>query len=282
MIVIHRYKAHLVAKGFHQNPRVDFFEAFSHVIKASTIRLVLSVAISKGWSLWQLDFNNAFLNGKLDEMVFMTQPPGYVNPSYPNYICKLNKVIYRLKQASRAWNVTQTQALLNWGFINSRSDSFLFIFWHHVSVILLLVYVDDVIVTGNNNSLVQDLITSLDKQFALKDLGCLSYFLGFQVNYLDFGFVLNQEKYVTDLLHKLQLHDLKPTPSSNVVGKHLSALDGTPFTDPFIYRSTIGAGAVQYLTHTRPNIAYIVNHLSQFLQRPTDIHWQAVTSSSLS
>ena len=133
---------------------MNFFETFSPVVKASTIRVILGVAISKGWSLRQLDFNNAFLNGKLDETIFMTQPPRYVNPSYPNYICKLNKAICGLKQAPRMWNVTLTQALLNWDFINSRSYSSLFIFRRHNSVILLLVYDADVIVTRNNNSLV--------------------------------------------------------------------------------------------------------------------------------
>ncbi|TYJ96768.1 putative mitochondrial protein [Cucumis melo var. makuwa] len=220
------------------------------MVKASTINVVLSVALAQNWSLRQLDFNNAFLNGKLDEIVYMAQPPRYVNSSLPGYICKLNKAIYGLKQALRAWNAALSQALLKWGFVNSRSDSSLFIFRHQTSVILLLVYVDDVILTGNNNSLIQDFITSLDKQFALKDFGC-PYFLGFQVNYLDSGFVLNQEKYITDLLLKLQLNDLKPTPSPSVVGKQLSALDGIPLTDPFIYRSTIGA--LQYLTHSAAN-----------------------------
>ncbi|KAL0561727.1 hypothetical protein IC582_002168 [Cucumis melo] len=269
-----RYKARMVAKGFHQHPGVDFFETFSPVIKASTIRVVLSIAVPNGWPLRQLDFNNAFLNGHLEENVYMTQPPGYVHPSYPNYVCKLNKAIYGLKQAPCTWNATLSKELLKWGFINSRSDSSLFIFRRNNSVVLLLVYVDDIIVTGNDSVLISTLIKSLDKQFALKDLGRLTYFLGFQVNYLESGFILNQEKYISDLLHKLQLSDLKPTPSPSVVGKNLSAFGGTPLEDPFVYRSTIGA--LQNLTNTRPDIAYIVNQLSQFLQKPTNLHWQAV------
>lgn len=125
---IQRYKARLVAKGFHQHPGVDFFETFSPVVKASTIRVVLSLAVSKGWSLRQLDFNNAFLNGTLDEDVYMQQPPGYIDQSRPTHICKLQKAIYGLKQAPRAWNTTLKSVLPSWGFINSRSDSSLFIF----------------------------------------------------------------------------------------------------------------------------------------------------------
>lgn len=103
---IQRYKARLVAKGFHQSQGVDFFETFNPVVKDSTIRVVLSIAITKGWKLRQLDFTNAFLNGKLDEVVYMTQPPGYVDQRFPGYVCKLNKAIYGLKQAPRAWNNT--------------------------------------------------------------------------------------------------------------------------------------------------------------------------------
>ncbi|KAA0051519.1 putative mitochondrial protein [Cucumis melo var. makuwa] len=205
----------MVTKGFHQHLGVDFFETFNPVIKASTIRVVLSIAVTNGWLLRQLDFNNAFLNGHLEENVYMMQPPGYVHLSYPNYA-----------------------------------------------------------LTGNDSVLISTLIKSLDKQFALKDLGRLTYFLGFQVNYLESGFILNQGKYISDLLHKLQLSDLKPAPSSSVVGKNLFAFGGTPLEDPFVYRNTIGA--LQYLTNTRPDIAYIINQLSQFLQKPTDLHWQAV------
>lgn len=101
-----RYKARLVAKGFHQHPGVDFFETFSPVAKTSTIRVILSVTVSQGWMLRQLDFKNAFLNGTLIEEVYMSQPPGYVDVDRPTYVCKLNKVIYGLKQAPRAWNTT--------------------------------------------------------------------------------------------------------------------------------------------------------------------------------
>lgn len=101
---VQRYKTWLVAKGFHQSLGIDFFETFSPVVKASTIRVVLSIAVMNGWKLRQLDFNNAFLNGTLDEDVFICQPSGYVDNRFPDHVCKLNKAIYGLKQALRAWN----------------------------------------------------------------------------------------------------------------------------------------------------------------------------------
>ena len=203
----------------------------------------------------------------------MSQSTGYVHPYFPDYVCKLNKAIYGLKQAPCAWNTTLSTELLHLSFMNSRSDSYLFIFRNISTIILFMVYVDDMIVTGNNPTMIPWWSLCI-KRFALKDLGQLQYFLGVQVHYLDFRFIINQANYVEDLLYKLQLTDLKPTSSPSVLGKHLSLGEDTLLADPFIYCSTIGA--LQYLTNTRPDISYIVNHLSQFLQKPTDLHWQVV------
>lgn len=142
--------------------------------KATTIRVVLNITVTKGWRLRRLDFNNAFLNGKLDEDVYMHQPSKYVHPQYPNYVCKLDKAIYGLKQPPRVWSNTLCAVLVGWGFKNSKSDTSLFIFHSGSSAILLLVYVDDVIITGNDSTLISCLIVSLDIKFALKDLGDLN------------------------------------------------------------------------------------------------------------
>jgi hypothetical protein len=99
---IERYKARLVAKGFHQQPGIDFAETYSLVVKPITIRTVLSIAVSAGWDIRQVDVSNAFLHGHLQETVYMAQPPRFQHPQYPAAVCKLRKALYGLKQAPRA------------------------------------------------------------------------------------------------------------------------------------------------------------------------------------
>lgn len=177
---IDRYKARLVAKGFHQQPGFDFHETFSPVIKPITVRTVLTIALSFGWSIRQLDVNNAFLNGHLHEEVFMTQPPGY-HKGDDTLVCRLKKSLYGLKQAPRAWFAKLTSTLMSLGFVCSKSDNSLFVRKTATSMTYLLAYVDDIILTGSNTHELHTLISLLNAKFALKDLGDLHFFLGIHV-----------------------------------------------------------------------------------------------------
>lgn len=172
-----KYKACLVAKGFNQQYGVDYAETFSPVIKSTTIRLVLDVAVKKNWPLKQLDVNNAFLQGTLTEDVYMAQPPDFIDKDRPTHVCHLRKAIYGLKQAPRAWYMELKQHLLNIGFVNSLADASLFIYCRGTTILYLLVYVDDIIVTGSDSSAVASVLASLADRFSIKDPTDLHYFL---------------------------------------------------------------------------------------------------------
>ena len=182
---IARYKARLVAKGFHQVPGFDFTDTFSPLVKPVTARVVLTVALSCRWKIHQLDINIAFLNEGLTEEVYMDQPPGFeVSTAHPR-VCKLHKAIYGLEQAPRAWFEKLRSTLTKFGFTKSRADTSLFVRFSPTSTVYLLIYVDNIIITGTEPREVKMLISALDQIFSLKDLGPLSFFLEIEVKYND-------------------------------------------------------------------------------------------------
>lgn len=129
-----------MAKGFNQVPGLDFHETFSPVVKAPTIKIILAVAVARGWPIRQLDVNSTFSNGRLEEVVYMKQPVRYVNKSFPNHVCKLDKAIYDLRQAPRTWYDQFRSTLLNWGFRNSRADNSVFFFVSSSMVLLVVAF----------------------------------------------------------------------------------------------------------------------------------------------
>jgi hypothetical protein len=270
---IDRFKARLVAKGFNQRPGLDYKETFSPVVKPVTIRTVLTLAVMYGWSLRQLDVNNAFLHGHLTEKVYMKQPPGFTSPEHPNHICCLTKAIYGLKQAPRAWFSALKQALLEFGFINAKSDSSLFVFHDGSILAYCLVYVDDLILTGNNSTFVASIIDQLGQKFSLKDLGPLHFFLGVEVIPTKEGLFLTQHKYIRDMLSKTSMAGAKDVTTPLSTSVSLKLADGSSSVDSTEYRRVIGA--LQYLSLTRPDISFAVNKLSQFMHSPTQTHWTA-------
>jgi hypothetical protein len=270
-----RYKAHFVAKGFKQRFGLNYEETFSSVIKPATIRIVLSLAVSRGWSLKQLDVHNTFLHGKLEE-VYLRQPLGYEDKSKPNYVCKLEKALYGLKQALRAWYSKLSSKLVELGFKESKEDTSLFYLNTSKLVTFILVYVDDIIVASSKSNATVALLNKLSDEFTLKDLGDLHYFLGIEVSKIKEGIVLTQEKYANDILRRAGMTQCKPCTTPMSTSEKLVINKGTLLRpkEATRYRSIVGA--LQYLTLTRPEICFAVIKVCQYLCAPTECHWAAV------
>ncbi|GJU75703.1 ribonuclease H-like domain-containing protein [Tanacetum coccineum] len=270
---LNRYKARLVANGRSQQQGIDCDETFSPVVKPATIRTVLSLAVSRQWPIHQLDVKNAFLHGHLTETVYMHQPPGFTDSAHSDYVCLLQKSLYGLKQAPRAWFQRFSSYVIRAGFYHSKTDSSLFIFHKGQDTAYLLLYVDDIILTASSTSLLQRIISLLHAEFAMTDLGPLNYFLGISATRTTSGIFLSQTKYATEILEQAQMLNCNPCRTPIDTEKKLGP-EGSPVTDPTLYRSL--AGSLQYLTFTRPDLSYAVQQLCLYMHDPREPHLNAM------
>ena len=203
-----RYKARLVAKGFTQTYGIDYQETFALVAKINTIRILFSLAANLDWPLYQFDVKNAFLHGDLEEEVYMDIPPGLNVKN--NRVCRLGKSLYGLKQSPIAWFGRFTKTMIKYGYHQSQGDHTLFIKRSFGKITVLIVYVDDIIVTGDDLKEMDALKEKLSREFEIKDLGTLKYFLGIEVARSIKGIFISQRKYILDLLKDTGMLGCKP------------------------------------------------------------------------
>jgi hypothetical protein len=219
-----------------------------------------------------MDVKNAFLNGDLLEEVYMQPPLGY--PDSQNQVCRLRRVLYGLKQAPWAWFAKFSFVVAQQGFTLSSYDLALFIRHTSTGITLILLYVDDMIITGDDIAGIRDLQKFLSQQFEMKDLGTFSYFLGLEVTSSSDGYYLSQAKYASDLLSKAGLIDSKTVSTPLELNVKLNITDGEPLSDATLYRQLLGS--LIYLTVTGPDLAYAVHLVSQFMSVPRSTHYVAV------
>lgn len=267
------FKARLVARGFSQHQGLDYEETFSPVAKMATVRTLISLAAKMNWRLWQLDVKNAFLYGELDRDIFMMQPEGFVSNDHPSYVCKLKKALYGLKQAPRAWYGKISQYFMFGGFKISDADSSLFIKNNSGAYIVILLYVDDMIITGSDEEQIAQLRKELAIRFEMKNLGEAKYFLGLEIEKLMDGYFVSQSRYAKNLLNQYQMNEAKKASTPMEIHLKLLKEDGKSLENPHLYRKL--SGSLIYLTITRPDLAYSVSVISQFVQKPRVPHWIA-------
>lgn len=271
---IERYKARLVAKGYSQQHGVDYDEVFAPVARLETIRLIIALAAQKKWRIYQMDVKSAFLNGYLEEEVYIQQPLGYVVKGHEDKVLRLKKALYGLKQASRAWYSRIDKYFQDHGFTKCPHEYTLYVKnGKDGSILLVCLYVDDLIYTGNNPKMFEEFKKEMTQEFEMTDIGLMSYYLGIEVKQDRDGIFISQEAFIQKVLEKFKMENCKSvdTPVDSKI--KLSKYDECEKVDPTLYRSLVGS--LRYLTCTRPDILFGVGIVSRFMESPTTTHMTA-------
>ena len=271
---IGKYKARLVARGFLQKPGLDYFEVFAPVARHETIRLVIAIAANRNWPLMHLDVKSAFLNGPLQEEVYVSQPPGFEKKNQEGMVYRLHKALYGLKQAPRAWNMKIDSFFKKHGFQKCELEYGVYV--QHTSegnMILVCLYVDDILLTGSSEQEIAKFKKVLMNEFEMTDLGKMSYFLGMEFLYSEKGIILHQMKYELELLKRFKLENCKIAITPSDTNQKLDSDSDGEDVDATTFKQLVGS--LRYLCNTRPDICYAVGMVSRFMSKPKWSHYQA-------
>ncbi|KAK8679994.1 hypothetical protein V6N13_108949 [Hibiscus sabdariffa] len=280
---VQTYKGRLVAKGFRQIHGIDYDETFSPVAMIKSIRILLAVAAFHDYEIWQMNVKTAFLNGKLEEDVYMTQPEGFVAPEDARKVCKLQRSIYGLKQASRSWNLRFNEAIQEFGFIRNEDEPCVYKKFSGSIVSFLVLYVDDILIIGNDIPTLQSIKTWLSSCFSMKDLGEAAYILGVKI-YRDRSrrlLGLSQSTYIDKVLKRFSMEESKRgfLPMRHGISLSKEMCPSTPQErermSQIPYASAIGS--IMYaMICTRPDLSYALSMTSRYQANPGEGHWTAV------
>ncbi|GJT61822.1 putative ribonuclease H-like domain-containing protein [Tanacetum coccineum] len=272
--VVVRNKARLVAQGHRQEEGIDYDEVFAPVARIEAIRIFLAFASYMGFIVYQMDVKSAFLYGKIDEEVYVSQPPGFVDPKYPKKVYKVVKALYGLHQAPRAWYATLSTFLLKSGYRRGTIDKTLFIKKDKNDIMLVQVYVDDIIFGSTKRSWCDEFEALMKSRFQMSSMGELTFFLGLQVKQKEDGIFISQDKYVAEILKKFDFASVKTASTPIETQKPLVKDEEASDVDVHLYRSMIGS--LMYLTASRPDIMFAVCACSRFQVTPKTSHLNAV------
>ncbi|KAK6124609.1 hypothetical protein DH2020_041650 [Rehmannia glutinosa] len=268
-----RNKARLVAKGYFQEEGIDFDETSAPVARLEAIRMFLAYAAHKNFIVYQMDVKSAFLNGLLEEEVYVEQPPGFEQKTLGYKVYKLKKTLYGLKQAPRAWYDTLSQFLTDNGFTKGKVDKTLFRIQDGESILLVKIYVDDIIFGSTNKEMCDKFSNLMQGKFEMSMMGELTFFLGLQLKQLKDGTFISQTKYTRDLMKKFGMEEKSSVkiPMNTSVKMDMDA-DGKA-VDQTRYRALIGS--LLYLTASRPDITFAEGVCARFQSTPKESHMTA-------
>ncbi|GJY90962.1 putative ribonuclease H-like domain-containing protein [Tanacetum coccineum] len=268
-----RNKARLVAQGYTQEEGVDYDEVFAPVARIEAIRLFLAYASFKDFVVYQMDVKSAFLYGKIED-VYVCQPLGFEDPDFPDRVYKVEKALYGLHQAPRAWYETLSTYLLDNEFQRGKIDKTLFVKRHKGDILLVQVYVDDIIFGSTKKELCNAFEKLMHEKFQMSSMGELTFFLGLQVHQKKDGIFISQDKYVDEILKKFRFIKVKTASTPIETQKPLLKDENGEEVDVHMYRSMIGS--LMYLTSSRPDIMFAVCACARYQVNPKVSHLHAV------
>ncbi|WZZ85883.1 hypothetical protein YC2023_114462 [Brassica napus] len=271
---INKFKARLVSKGYVQEHGIDFDEVFAPVARLETIRLLIGLSAANKWEIHHLDVKTAFLHGELNEEVYVSHPKGFEKKGEEHKVFKLSKALYGLRQAPRAWNTKLDQILKRLGFKKCSKESSVYQKESGGKLLIVAIYVDDLIVTGNSAKEINDFKKDMSKNFEMSDLGLLTYYLGLEVRQNSDCIMINQEAYARRILKDAVMDECNSTCIPMEFGLQLSKGLDEPEIDATLYQRRIGC--LRYLMHTRPDIAFSVGILSRYMHSPRTSHGNAL------
>ncbi|GJW78375.1 zinc finger, CCHC-type containing protein [Tanacetum coccineum] len=274
--IIDKFKARLVIQGFRQKEGIDYFDTYAPVARITTIRLLLALAAIHNLVIHQMDVKTTFLNGDLDEEVYMKQPERFVMPGNEHKVCKLVKSLYGLKQAPKQWHQKFDEVVLSSGFHLNQSDKYVYSkFDNSGKGVIICLYVDEMLIFGTDQNQVDKNKKFLSSRFLMKDMGEADVILGIKIKRENKGIVITQSYYIEKILKKFNREDCSPVSTPMDLVEKLKPNTGKS-VDQLEYSRAIGY-LMYAMTSTRLDIAYVVGRLSRFTSNLNRQHWKAIT-----